>query len=102
MMPAEKCTLLFQTDPLPENNERYEAVYHLATPASALNAALRRNIRSMKLDKQRLQSLPKVLLHEHLDGVLRPQTIIELAKEVNYLELPNGNPEELAQWFHQG
>src|SRR3984893_9233376 len=56
----------------------------------------------MKLDKQVLQSLPKVLLHEHLDGVLRPKTIIELAKEVNYLELPNGNAEELAQWFFQG
>src|SRR6202171_5931611 len=57
---------------------------------------------SVKLDKQVLKSLPKVLLHEHLDGVLRPKTIIELAKEVNYLELPNGNPEELAQWFFQG
>src|SRR6202521_1057672 len=56
----------------------------------------------MKLDKQVLKSLPKVLLHEHLDGVLRPKTIIELAKEVNYLELPNGNAEELARWFHQG
>ena len=56
----------------------------------------------MKLDKQVLKSLPKVLLHEHLDGVLRPTTIIELAKEVNYLELPNGNAEELAQWFFQG
>jgi adenosine deaminase len=56
----------------------------------------------MKLDTQLLKSLPKVLLHEHLDGVLRPQTIIELAKEVNYSELPNGNAEELAQWFFQG
>src|SRR6195256_3750046 len=56
----------------------------------------------MKLDKQVLKSLPKVLLHEHLDGVLRPKTIMELAKEVNDLELPNGNPEELAQWFFQG
>src|SRR3982074_2569816 len=56
----------------------------------------------MQLDTQVLKSLPKVLLHEHLDGVLRPKTIIELAKEVNYLELPNGNPEELAQWFFQG
>src|ERR1700730_4261149 len=57
---------------------------------------------SMKLDKQVLKSLPKVLLHEHLDGVLRPRTIIELARDVNYLELPNGNAEELAQWFFQG
>src|ERR1700704_5222556 len=56
----------------------------------------------MKLDKQVLKSLPKVLLHEHLDGVLRPKTIIELAKEVNYLDLPDGNPEELSQWFFRG
>src|ERR1700693_5258591 len=56
----------------------------------------------MKLDIEVLKSLPKVLLHEHLDGVLRPRTIIELARDVNYLELPNGNAEELAQWFFQG
>jgi adenosine deaminase len=56
----------------------------------------------MKLDKQMLKSLPKVLLHEHLDGVLRPGTIIELAKDINYLELPNGNAEELGRWFFQG
>src|SRR6202011_4998045 len=56
----------------------------------------------MKLDEQVLKGLQKVLLHEHLDGVLHPKTIIDLAKEVNYLELPNGNAEELAQWFFQG
>jgi adenosine deaminase len=43
-----------------------------------------------------------VLLHEHLDGVLRPQTIIELAKSIDYDQLPTQNPEELARWFHQG
>src|ERR1700737_18958 len=58
--------------------------------------------RCMKLDREVLKSLPKALLHEHLDGVLRPRTIIELARDVNYLELPNGNAEELAQWFFQG
>jgi len=56
----------------------------------------------MKLDKQLLQSLPKVLLHEHLDGVLRPQTVIELAKDVGYAELPTTDPQALAEWFHQG
>jgi adenosine deaminase len=56
----------------------------------------------MKLDRAALQSLPKVLLHEHLDGVLRPQTIIELAKSIDYDQLPTQNPEELARWFHQG
>jgi len=56
----------------------------------------------VKLDNKALKSLPKVLLHEHLDGVLRPKTVIELAKVVNYSELPDGNAEELAQWFFQG
>jgi adenosine deaminase len=49
-----------------------------------------------------IPSLPKVLLHEHLDGVLRPQTIIELARAENYDQLPTENPHELAKWFHQG
>ncbi len=48
------------------------------------------------------QSLPKVLLHEHLDGGLRPQTIIELARVVGYTGLPTDNPTELAAWFHRG
>src|SRR6202047_658594 len=56
----------------------------------------------MKLDREVLKSLPKVLLHEHLDGVLRSKTVIELAKVVHYSELPDGNAEELAQLFFQG
>ena len=56
----------------------------------------------MKLDTKLLQSLPKVLLHEHLDGVLRPETVIELAKETGYTELPTASPRALAQWFHRG
>jgi adenosine deaminase len=56
----------------------------------------------MQLDHALLKSLPKVLLHEHLDGVLRPETVIELAKSANYAQLPTENPEELAHWFHQG
>jgi len=57
---------------------------------------------SMTFDKQLLQSLPKVLLHEHLDGVLRPQTVVELARHAGYLDLPTSDPEALAQWFHRG
>lgn len=49
-----------------------------------------------------LKSLPKVLLHEHLDGVLRPATVIELAKNVGYRLLPTRDPGDLAGWFHQG
>src|ERR1700686_1835685 len=56
----------------------------------------------MKLEKSYLRTLPKVLLHEHLDGVLRPQTVIELAQSAHYSELPTNDPELLATWFHQG
>jgi adenosine deaminase len=56
----------------------------------------------MKLDTKLLRSLPKVLLHEHLDGVLRPGTVIELAKDAGYAELPTANPQALGQWFHRG
>jgi adenosine deaminase len=41
---------------------------------------------------------PKVLLHDHLDGGLRPQTIIELAGDVGH-ELPAGDADALAAWF---
>ncbi len=49
-----------------------------------------------------IRSVPKVLLHDHLDGGLRPTTIIELAKEIKYNKLPTNDPEELALWFHRG
>ena len=45
----------------------------------------------MNLDTA-LLSLPKVLLHEHLDGVLRPQTVIGLAGDVGYGGLPSEIP----------
>ena len=56
----------------------------------------------MKLDKRLLQRLPKVLLHEHLDGVLRPLTIIELARDADYSGLPTNDPDALSQWFFRG
>jgi adenosine deaminase len=56
----------------------------------------------MKMDTSVLRTLPKVLLHEHLDGVLRPKTVIELAASSNYKDLPTTDPVELGQWFYQG
>jgi adenosine deaminase len=46
--------------------------------------------------------LPKVLLHEHLDGSLRIETILELASASGYADLPTDDPNELADWFDQG
>ncbi|RYP86217.1 adenosine deaminase [Nocardioides guangzhouensis] len=41
---------------------------------------------------------PKVLLHDHLDGGLRPATVLELAREVGH-ELPADDAESLGRWF---
>ena len=46
---------------------------------------------------------PKVLLHDHLDGGLRPQTILELADECGwYPRLPSREPEDLHRYFIRG
>lgn len=45
-----------------------------------------------------LRILPKVSLHDHLDGGLRPQTIIELAAEIG-LTLPATDADALGAWF---
>jgi adenosine deaminase len=42
---------------------------------------------------------PKALLHDHLDGGLRPTTIIELAAESGYDALPSSDPVALGSWF---
>src|SRR3954465_1575737 len=41
---------------------------------------------------------PKALLHDHLDGGLRPATIVELAAAVGH-ELPTTDPVALGEWF---
>jgi adenosine deaminase len=54
---------------------------------------------SVVLTPNIIKQAPKVLLHEHLDGGLRPQTVLELAREINYTGLPTIDPGELANWF---
>ena len=47
-----------------------------------------------------LKNLPKVSLHDHLDGGLRPATIIELAEAVGHT-LPSTDPVALGEWFRE-
>jgi len=49
-----------------------------------------------------IATLPKVLLHDHLDGGLRPQTVVELASEFGYAGLPTTDVADLATWFNRG
>lgn len=46
-----------------------------------------------------IRALPKVLLHDHLDGGLRPQTMLDLAAEQGYADLPADDAASLGQWF---
>ena len=45
-----------------------------------------------------MRRLPKVSLHDHLDGGLRPATIVEIASATGH-RLPTTDPEELRAWF---
>jgi len=49
-----------------------------------------------------IRAVPKVLLHDHLDGGLRPQTVLELARETGYADLPGDNVEELTRKLTEG
>ena len=59
----------------------------------------------MSLDKtptsDQIKRVPKALLHDHLDGGLRPETIIEIAQQIGYKKLPTDDPKELADWFEE-
>jgi adenosine deaminase len=55
-----------------------------------------------RLDVGLIRRMPKVLLHDHLDGGLRPRTIIDLAAEQGYRKLPSTDPDALGEWFRRG
>lgn len=53
---------------------------------------------STRIDADALRRLPKAVLHDHLDGGLRPATVVELAETVGHT-LPTTDPDELAAWY---
>ncbi|MBG0827940.1 adenosine deaminase [Planomonospora sp. ID67723] len=50
---------------------------------------------------EEIRQAPKVLLHDHLDGGLRPETIVDLARETGYDRLPTTDPDALRTWFQE-
>ncbi|MER7044289.1 MULTISPECIES: adenosine deaminase [Streptomyces] len=50
---------------------------------------------------EQIRRAPKVLLHDHLDGGLRPGTIIDLARGSGYDALPETEPDKLGIWFRE-
>ncbi|MFE7271979.1 adenosine deaminase [Streptomyces sp. NPDC057623] len=53
-----------------------------------------------RVDAELIRRLPKAVLHDHLDGGLRPATVVELAAEVGHT-LPTTDPDELAAWYFE-
>ena len=51
---------------------------------------------------EQVRRAPKVLLHDHLDGGLRPRTVIELARRQGYTALPTTDEGALRRWFERG
>ncbi len=49
-----------------------------------------------------IRRAPKALLHDHLDGGLRPATVVDLAAEFGYRDLPTADTADLAIWFRRG
>jgi adenosine deaminase len=49
-----------------------------------------------------IRAVPKVLLHDHLDGGVRPATVVELAREIGYDQLPSQDVAEVAKWLRRG
>ena len=54
---------------------------------------------SVRLTPALIKAAPKVLLHDHLDGGVRPSTLSEFAAEAGYRGLPTSDTEDLRQWF---
>jgi adenosine deaminase len=54
------------------------------------------------IERSVVRQAPKVLLHDHLDGGLRPSTVIDLARETGYGGLPTEDPGALAEAFMAG
>jgi len=49
---------------------------------------------------EQIKKAPKVALHEHLDGGVRPATIVEIADEIGH-DLPAQGAEALGEWFEE-
>jgi adenosine deaminase len=51
------------------------------------------------LDHDSIRRAPKVLLHDHLDGGVRPATVLDIARQIGYDGLPAADEAALSHWF---
>ncbi|MEO5734972.1 MAG: hypothetical protein ABIN96_06960, partial [Rubrivivax sp.] len=68
-------------------------------PDAVVSDAARTTSEAWAWAQARARALPKVVLHEHLDGSLRPATLLELLR-LRGVEPPAAEPAALAAWFN--
>ena len=54
---------------------------------------------NQRLSLEQIRHAPKVLLHDHLDGGLRPATVLDIARQIGYDDLPATEVDALTTWF---
>jgi adenosine deaminase len=69
--------------------------------APATRTASRTAARPGRPTPEQIRRAPKALLHDHLDGGLRPGTIVDIARETGYDALPETDPDKLGLWFRE-
>ncbi|MBC7272196.1 MAG: adenosine deaminase [Streptomyces sp.] len=72
-----------------------------ATQATEATGATQTTRTNNTPTREQILRAPKVLLHDHLDGGLRPATVVELAQQTGYPNLPETDPEKLGVWFRE-
>jgi adenosine deaminase len=74
-----------------------------ALPSKGASGSKRPNAAPLApLERSAIAAMPKVMLHDHLDGGLRPETALELAEACGWAELPTTDAAALARWFGAG
>lgn len=73
-------------------------IHNILTKTEGTTPMTKTSTASTQADYAWISQLPKVCLHDHLDGGVNPQTIIDIAAEIGH-ELPTTDAQELKKWF---
>ena len=90
--PTSRLAAMPSTTPSGSATSRTTTVFPRSGTSYAIDPSLAWAHDEYAADARSIRRAPKVLLHEHLDGGLRPETVLELAHEVGYTSCPPSIP----------
>src|SRR3712207_2333133 len=91
-------SLLPSTSPTAAVSSSIDVNTRVLVALPCLDADHADSIESAPVTSEQVRRAPKVLLHDHLDGGLRPRTILEIADRIGH-ELPSSDEDSLRTWF---